>query len=114
MVAVGPDAVVGAVVRLLTPPLCELYAVLMRAGVVVGDNRPARRVRPNPKGALGEPPGVGGGPIELAGHGVSVPRRSRESDADRHRPPRAEGVVQVPVHRTVDLDRLDPCGQRRE
>ncbi|MFL1593782.1 hypothetical protein NQ854_12930 [Rhodococcus ruber] len=35
MVAVGPDAVVGAVVRLLTPPLCELYAVLMRAGVVV-------------------------------------------------------------------------------
>ncbi|MFD5810431.1 MULTISPECIES: hypothetical protein [Rhodococcus] len=35
MAAVGPDAVVGAVVRLLTPPLCELYAVLMRAGVVV-------------------------------------------------------------------------------
>ncbi|MDV6296229.1 hypothetical protein [Rhodococcus aetherivorans] len=35
MAAVGPDVVVGAVVRLLTPPLCELYAVLMRAGVVV-------------------------------------------------------------------------------
>lgn len=31
----GPDAVLGAVVRLLTPPLCELYALLMRAVVVV-------------------------------------------------------------------------------
>lgn len=35
MAVAGPDVVVGAVVRLLTPPLVELYAVLMRAGVVV-------------------------------------------------------------------------------
>jgi hypothetical protein len=35
---VGPDALVGAVVRLLTPPLYELYAVLMRAGIVVVDD----------------------------------------------------------------------------
>lgn len=35
MAVAGPDAVVGAVVKLLTPPLCELYAVLMRVGVVV-------------------------------------------------------------------------------
>ncbi|UUK33924.1 MULTISPECIES: hypothetical protein [Rhodococcus] len=31
----GHDAVVTAVVRLLTPPLCGLYTVLVRAGVVV-------------------------------------------------------------------------------
>lgn len=35
MTVAGPDAVVGAVVRLLTPPLCEVYALLMCVGVVV-------------------------------------------------------------------------------
>jgi hypothetical protein len=32
---VGPDVVVDAVVRLLTPPLYEVYALLVRAGIVV-------------------------------------------------------------------------------
>lgn len=36
-IVTGPDAVMGAVVRILTPPLCELYALLMRAGVLVVD-----------------------------------------------------------------------------
>ncbi len=34
----GPDAVVSAVVRILTPPLCQLYAVLMRVGVIAVDD----------------------------------------------------------------------------
>ncbi len=31
----GQDALLGGAVRVLTPPLCDLYAVLVRAGVVV-------------------------------------------------------------------------------
>ncbi|MEE2056227.1 hypothetical protein [Rhodococcus artemisiae] len=37
-IVAGPDAVVGAVVRVLTPPLCELYALLMRTGVLIVDD----------------------------------------------------------------------------
>lgn len=33
--SLGQDAVLGSAVRLLTPPLCDLYAVLVRTGVVV-------------------------------------------------------------------------------
>ncbi|MEU5841368.1 hypothetical protein [Rhodococcus sp. NPDC047139] len=39
----GPDLVLGAVVRILTPPLCQVYAVLIRAGVVVVDDRRTER-----------------------------------------------------------------------
>ncbi|MFL6082454.1 MAG: Rv1535 domain-containing protein [Mycobacterium sp.] len=31
----GQDALLGGAARVLTPPLCQLYAVLVRAGVVV-------------------------------------------------------------------------------
>ena len=34
----GPDALVMAGVRLLTPPVREIYAVLVRAGIVVVDD----------------------------------------------------------------------------
>lgn len=34
---VGPDPLLTAFVRLLTPPLREIYAVLVRAGIIVVD-----------------------------------------------------------------------------
>jgi hypothetical protein len=30
----GQDALLGGAVRVLTPPLCDLYAVLVRVGIV--------------------------------------------------------------------------------
>jgi len=34
----GPDTIIMAGVRLLTPPLREIYAVLVRAGIVIIDD----------------------------------------------------------------------------
>ena len=36
--SVGPDPLLGAFVRLLTPPLRHVYAVLFRVGIVVVDD----------------------------------------------------------------------------
>lgn len=35
--SVGPDALIATGVRLLTPPLREIYALLVRAGVLIID-----------------------------------------------------------------------------
>ncbi|MCZ4580386.1 Rv1535 domain-containing protein [Gordonia amicalis] len=36
--SLGPDALVASGVRLLTPPVREFYALLLRAGVLVIDD----------------------------------------------------------------------------